>query len=120
CGHCNKPDVKHESVITPEVVSSFERETPAWFADEIARKKTALISAENHIRFLELEIAQQESTNLDTLKKRKAEASAANDLRHEISRLEIQKANSETATVKDERTQAEITRDKIKALKGEK
>jgi hypothetical protein len=41
-------------------------------------------------------------------------------LRQEIARLEIAKDHAETATKKDNRTQAEITREKIAALRGDK
>jgi hypothetical protein len=121
CENCRKkPAKKPVSNPVPEVTSTFERGTPAYYADEIARKESALISNENHIRFLELEIAKQDATDLDTLKKRKAEATSANDLRQEISRLQIQKAKAETATVKDTKSARELMRERITALRGEK
>ena len=113
-----KPTPVTAPPITPEVVSTFERGTIAYFDDEISRKEAALISNENHILFLELEIAQQDETNLDTLKKRKAEATSANDLRQEISHLRMEKANAETAVKKDDKSAADITRERIAALKG--
>jgi hypothetical protein len=129
CGFCRKGgkrkaepivEPKVEQKPTPELESTFERGSVAWFDDEISRKEAALISNENHIRFLELEIAQQDETNLDTLKKRKAESTSANDLRQEISRLRIEKANAETAQQKDTKSAAELVKDRIAALKGSK
>ncbi len=105
---------------TPEVESKHERGTPAYFADEIASRDAAATSAENRARFLRSELAEQTSTDLDTHKRWNTETTTAHKLRQEIARLQLQKANAETATVKDERSQADIVRDKIAALKGRK
>src|SRR5712691_1595287 len=102
------PAQRVDLILAPTVDSTFERGSIAFFDDEISRKESALISNENHIRFLELEIAQKESVNLDTLKKRKAAATTANDLRQEIARLQMQKANAETAQVTDTKSAADI------------
>jgi len=124
CGHCSDPikvpaQVPAQEII-PEVVSTFARGSVAYLDDEIRRKTAALISNENHIRFLELELAAQESTDLTTLKMRRAEAQSANDLQQEIARLQQQKDKLEVGTVKDSRSQAEITKDKIAALRERK
>src|ERR1039457_715334 len=84
CGHCSDPapiptPVTAQEII-PETESTFERGSVAYFADEIKRKTAALISNENHIRFLEQLIASESDTNLDTLKKLKAESTSAKDL----------------------------------------
>lgn len=125
CMRSGKKKTKPEPTIeqqnpTPEVASTFERGSIAYFDDEISRKEAALISLENQIRFLELEIAQQEVVNLDTLKKRKLASTSANDLRQEIARLRIEKANAETAVKKDDKSAAEITKERIAALKGKR
>jgi hypothetical protein len=115
-----KPAPVTAPIPAPEVVSTFERGSIAYFDDEISRKEAALISLENQIRFLELEIAQQELVNLDTLKKRKIAATSANDLRQEVSRLRIEKAHVETAVKKDDKSAAQITKERIAALKGKR
>jgi hypothetical protein len=120
CGHCGEPNPNAipVPVSMPEITSAFERGSIAWFDDEIRRKEAALISNENHIRYLELEIAQQEVVNLDTLKKRKAASTSANDLRQEISRLRSEKERAVTSVKKDTKSAAELTKAKIAALKG--
>jgi hypothetical protein len=129
CGFCRKggrkvskpaPAPVVEPKATPEIESTFVRGCPEWFADEIARLEAAALSAENRARFLEIQLAQQEHTDLDTHKRWHTERKTAHALRQEIARLSIAKANAETATKKDTRTQAEITRDKIAALSGDK
>jgi hypothetical protein len=104
--------------IVPQIASAFTLGTPPWFDAEISRLESAALASENRARFLELEIASQESTDLPTHKCWATEHATANKLRQAVSRLQIQKANSETATKKDTRTQAEINRDKIAALRG--
>lgn len=124
CMRNGKPTPNPAPVVAPipapEIESTFERGSIAYFDDEISRKESALISLENQIRFLELEIAQQEVVNLDTLKKRKLASTSANDLRQEIARLRIEKANAETAVKKDDKSAAEITKERIAALKGKR
>lgn len=129
CGFCRKGGRKRkaaipapvpEQKIIPEVESTFKRGTPQWFADEIKRLDSAATACENRARFLETELNAQESTDLPTHKCWKTERTTAHGMRQEIARLEIAKANAETATKKDTRTQAEITREKIAALRGDK
>lgn len=128
CGFCRKggkrkaapvPSPVIEETITPEVESRFKRGTPAWFDDEISRIDGAATASENRARYLETEMALQEVTDLDTHKRWNVESTTAQKMRQHIARLQIEKANAETATKKDERTHAQITRDKIAALKGE-
>jgi hypothetical protein len=133
CGFCRKggrrrlpapviaPVVEQvvEQKITPEVVSTFERGTPAWYADEISRVEAAALAAENRLRYLELQLAEQTTTDLDTHKRWNTEMTTAHKLRREVSRLQVAKDKAETGTKKDTRTQAEITRDRIRALKGD-
>jgi hypothetical protein len=129
CGFCRKggrkrkasiPDPVPEQKIVPEVESQFKRGTPQWFFDEITRLDSAATACENRARFLESELDAQEITDLDTHKRWNCERTTAHKMRQEIARLEIAKANAETATKKDTRTQAEITREKIAALRGDK
>jgi hypothetical protein len=124
CVRNGKPSAKPALVAAPlpapEIESTFERGSIAYFDDEISRRDAALTTYENHIRFLDTESAQEEAVNLDTLKKRKAASSYANDLRQEISRLRIEKANAETAVKKDDKTAVEITKERIAALKGKR
>jgi hypothetical protein len=104
--------------ITPEIESTFERGTPQYFDAEIESRQATATSAENRARFLRLELAAQTTTDLDAIKKWTAESTLARKLREEIARLQIQKADAETAITKDERSQADITKEKIAALKG--
>jgi len=129
CGFCRKGGRKRktsipapvpEQKIVPEVESQFQRGTPQWFADEIKRLNSAATACENRARFLEIELDAQELTDLPTHKCWKTERTTAHGMRQEIARLEIAKANAETATKKDTRTQQEITRDKIASLRGDK
>jgi len=109
---------KSEQNIVPEIESKFKRGTPQWFDDEIARIDAAATASENRARFLELEIATQESTDLPTHKCWATENTTANKMRQAISRLQIAKANAETATTKTAKSQAEINREKIASLRG--
>jgi hypothetical protein len=119
CENCRKKPIKKTiPEVIPEVASQHERGSVAFLADEIARKEAALITCENHIRFLEREYEQQTATDLDTIKRRKAEATLANDLRQEIARLRNEKDNKETAVPKTQKTAAELTRERIAAIKG--
>jgi hypothetical protein len=127
CGFCRKGGRKRlaqieapkvEQKIIPEVESKYKRGTPAWFDDEIARIDAAATASENRARFLETEIAAQELTDLPTHKRWSVESKTAREMREKIARLQIQKANAETATTKTAKTQAEINREKIAALRG--
>src|SRR5271165_11670 len=62
------PESKSEQKLVPEIESEFKRGTLQWFDDEIARIDAAATASENRARFLELEIAMQESTDLPTHK----------------------------------------------------
>ncbi len=115
-----KVEQKPEQNLTPIVESTCERGSIAWFDDEISRRDAALIKYEDHIRFLDTESAQEDAVNLDTLKKRKAASGYANDLRQEIARIRIEKANAETAVKKDDKSAAQITKERIAALKGKR
>jgi len=97
-----------------------ERGTPAWYVEQIAGKEAAAIAAEKRANDLEAQIAGADATDLDVHKKWNTEATTARKLRQEIDRLMGAKDKAETAVVKDARSQAEITRDRIRALKGEK
>jgi len=109
-----------DPVPAPEVVSTFEYGSPAWYQEQIDGKKAAAIAAEKRCNDLEEELAAAETTDLDTHKRWNAESTTARKLRAEIARLMTAKDKAETATKKDTRTQAEITRDKIAALRGSK
>ncbi|MGD0510080.1 MAG: hypothetical protein ABSA27_19935 [Terriglobales bacterium] len=95
CGHCSDPApvTAQPTVIEipPETASTLERGSVAYLNDEIKRRIASLISTENQIRFLDGETAQQDATNLDTIKKRKAAAAYAKDLQQEIAALQVQK-----------------------------
>jgi hypothetical protein len=130
CGFCrkggrrvNKPTPATpvvEQKVTPEVASSFTRGTPQWYSAEIGRMEGTALASENRARFLELKLAEQTATDLDTHKRWGTETTTARKLRQEIARLMTARDKAETGMKKDSRTAAEITRDRIKALKGEK
>ena len=113
-----KPEQSPEQKLVPEIESKFKRGTPQWFDDEIARIDAAATASENRARFLELEIATQESTDLPTHKCWNTESTTAHKMREAIARLQIAKANAETATTKTAKSQAEINREKIASLRG--
>jgi hypothetical protein len=130
CGFCRKGGRKHKPapvlapinapVPVPEVVSVFEYGSPAWYEEQIAGKKAAALAAEKRCNDLEEELAAAVTTDLDTHKRWNAESTTARKLRAEIARLMTAKDKAETGEKKDTRTQAEITRDKIAALRGDK
>jgi hypothetical protein len=93
--------------------------TPAWFAQQIAGKEAAAVAAEKRANDLEQKLARQDYTDLETHKQWNTEATTARKLRQEIARLKTAKDKAETGEKKDTRTQAEITRDKIAALRGQ-
>ena len=92
--------------------------TPAWYAQQIAGKEAAAVAAERRANDLEEKLATQECTDLETHKQWNTEATTARKLRQEIARLKSAKDKAETGEKKDTRTQVEITRDKIAALRG--
>jgi hypothetical protein len=121
CENCRKKPAKK---ITPEVrtesVSTFERGSAEWIDDQIKSKVRAALAAEIRVKNLQQLLAETESTDLNLLKQWTAESTAFEKLNHQISRLQIQKDKALTATVKDVRTQAQVNRDKIAALRGQK
>ncbi len=96
----------------------YERGTPAWYTDQIASKEAAALVSEKHVRDLQAQMAASESTDLDLLKRWTAESTAFEKLNQQISRLQLAKAKAETGTLKNAKTQADLVKDKIKALKG--
>lgn len=92
--------------------------TPEWYAQQIAGKEAAAVSAEKRANDLEQKLASQDYTDLETHKQWNTEATTARKLRQEIARLKTAKDKAQTGTKKDTRTQVEITRDKIAALRG--
>jgi hypothetical protein len=98
-------------------VSAFERDSPAWFAEKISSAIAAAETAEQHVQDLQAEIAASKTTDLDLIKKWTAESKIAHGLRQAIARFQTAKDKAETGTHKDSRTQAEIMKAKIDALK---
>jgi hypothetical protein len=92
--------------------------TPEWYAQQISGKEAAAVAAEKRANDLEQLLAEQICTDLTTHKEWNTEATTARKLRQEIARLKTAKDKAETGTKKDTRTQVEITRDKIAALRG--
>lgn len=92
--------------------------TPEWYAQQIAGKEAAAVAAERRANDLEKNLAEQTCTDLETHKQWNTEATTARKLRQEIARLKSAQDKAETGTKKDTRTQVEITRDKIAALRG--
>lgn len=91
--------------------------TPEWYAQQIAGKEAAAVAAEKRANDLEEKLAHQDHTDLETHKQWNTEATTARKLRQEIARLKTAKDKAETGEKKDTRTQTEITRDKIRALR---
>ena len=92
CENCRKkPAKKTIPEVIPEIASQHERGSVAFLADEITRKEAALITCENHIRFLEREYERQAATDLDTIKRRKADSSFAIDFRNYLALLLLEK-----------------------------
>jgi hypothetical protein len=130
CGFCRKGGRKTNPapviapivppVPPPESTSTFEYGSPAWYQEQIDGKKAAAIAAEKRCNDLEAELAVAETTDLDIHKRWNAESTTARKLRAEIARLMTAKDKAETATVKTHKTQAELTKEKIAALRGNK
>jgi hypothetical protein len=126
--HARKPDPAPTSRTPPAAAPTSapveaERGTPAWFAEQIATKEAAALTLEKQANDLEEEMErvgiqswEPGSEPPDKLWNRAT--TTAKKLRQEIARLMTEKDNAETGTKKDTRTQAEITRDKIAALRG--
>jgi len=102
-----------------------ERGTPAWYQEQIVGKEAAALTLEKQANDLEAEMKRVGITSWepgteppDKLWNRAT--TTARKLRQEIARLKTEKDNAETGEKKDTRTQAEITRDKIAALRGSK
>lgn len=109
------------SVTTPipeqESQSTLGRGTPAWYADQIASKEAAALVSEQHVKDLQARMAESESTDLDVLKKWTAETTAFHKLNQQIARLQIEKAKTEAASIKESKSASEIMREKIASLK---
>jgi len=117
-GRKAKPVEKPTPVSTAEITSAFERGTPQWFDEQISRLEQTAIACEKRRDILAAQLAEQPDTDLDTHKKWNTEATNARKMRQEIARLQMAKSKAETSVKKDTRTQAEINREKIAALKG--
>jgi hypothetical protein len=125
CGHCGKhaKELKSQPApVTPTIPeqknqSTCERGTPAWYADQIASKEAAALVSEKHVKDLQVRMAQSESTDLDVLKKWTAETTAFHKLNQQIACLQIEKAKTEAATIKESKSASEIMREKIAGLK---
>lgn len=111
-----KPPAKTTSA---PVVATAPALTPEWYALQIAGKEAAAVAAEKRANDLEQKLARQDYTDLETHKQWGTESTTARKLRQEIARLKTAKDKAETATTKDSRTQTEVTRDKIAALRGQ-
>lgn len=124
CGcvaHAHKkpaPPAPRPTAPSPLLVEGPPALTPAWYAQQIAGKEAAAVAAERRANDLEQKLASQECTDLETHKQWNTEATTARKLRQEIARLKSAKDKAETGEKKDTRTQVEITRDKIAALRG--
>jgi hypothetical protein len=116
--HVSAPVKKTTPKITQEVASEFERGSVAWLDDQIRSKEQAARAAEVRVKDLQTSLAASESTDLDLLKKWTAESSAFEKLNAQIARLQIQKAKAETAVPKEKKSEREITREKIRALRA--
>jgi hypothetical protein len=121
CENCRKKPAK-KPVLAPvaETPSQYARGSVAWLDEQIKSKEAAAITAEIHVKNLQARMAASEETDLDLLKRWTAESAAFEKLNHQISRLQIQKAKAETATVKEHKSAAELTKEKIAALRGTK
>jgi hypothetical protein len=131
CG-CARPGRRKAKVPTPCPVISSPAQAPAapaqaapaltpdWYAQQISGKEAAAVAAEKRANDLEEKLAHQDHTDLETHKQWGTESTTARKLRQEIARLKTAKDKAETGEKKDTRTQAEITRDKIAALRGSK
>jgi hypothetical protein len=117
-----EPKLKYAPVTeqksTPDPVSELEYGSIAWIDAHIESKKSAARSAEIRVKELQDSLAVSESTDLTLLKMWTAESAAFEKLNHQIARLQAQKDKAETGLKKDERTQAEIMKDRIKTLKA--
>jgi hypothetical protein len=116
CGHCGKPA---KVTATPVVAPVSFPTPPADLATIIAAKEATADACEMRARILEQQTRPQETTDLDAIKAWTAETGMARKLRQEIARLKVVQAKAETGAVKDTRTQAEIMKAKIDAMKHE-
>lgn len=106
--------------ITTDPVSELEYGSVAWIDAHIESKKAAARRGEIRVKELQDSLAVSEVTDLDLLKKWTAESAAFEKLNHQIARLQLQKDKAETAVVKDNRTAAQLVKDRIAALRGSK
>jgi hypothetical protein len=123
CENCRKrPSKKTTPKVSPqitrEVASEFERGSVAWLDDQIKSKERAALAGEVRVKDLQASLADSESTDLDLLKKWTAESAAFEKLNAQIARLQIQKSKAETAVPKEKKSEREIVREKIRALRA--
>jgi hypothetical protein len=119
CGNCDKKPARKTALIpTAETESTFERGSVAWFDEQIKSKEVAAQAVEVRVKKLQADLAAVEDTDLTLLKKWTAESTAFEKLNHQIARLKTARDKAETSLHKDERTQAEVTREKIRAMRG--
>jgi hypothetical protein len=124
CGHCTDPAPIATPVtvakVEPDIAFGLEYGSVAWLNAHIESKIAAARSADSRLKELQDSLAVAEMTDLTLLKCWTAESAAFEKLTQQIARLQMQKDKLETGTVKSDKTQAEITRDKIAALRGSK
>jgi hypothetical protein len=118
--HKKPAPAKPQPATVPSSLAAPPALTPEWYAQQISGKEAAAVAAEKRANDLEEKLAHQDHTDLETHKQWNTEATTARKLRQEIARLKTAKDKAETGEKKDTRTQAEITRDKIAALRGSK
>jgi hypothetical protein len=118
--HKKPAPAKPQPATAPSSLAAPPALTPEWYAQQISGKEAAAVAAEKRANDLEEKLAHQDHTDLETHKQWNTEATTARKLRQEIARLKTAKDKAETGEKKDTRTQAEITRDKIAALRGSK
>lgn len=111
--------------LTPVEVNPHERGSVAWLKWEIASKTATAIAAEKDAREFEAKVRENgiQSAEFGTEPPDRLWIRATNmakKLWEQIARLNAELSKAETATVKTHKTQAELTREKIAALRGDK
>ena len=130
CGHCGKPERKPAPVIAPEAappveVNPHKRNSIAWLKWEIASKTATAIDLEKEAREFEAKVretgiqpAEYGTEPPDRLWIRAQ--NMANKLWQQIARLNTELQKAETSTTKSTKSAAELTKEKIAALRGAK